>query len=127
MNKHTPGPWIAEQRDTRSVVLAAKGRCLLADCPQWSNRDDRPRAAEAFANAKLFAAAPDLLDALESVSQEHDLLRWMKNIEMRRSQGSFGIAVADDSDAIGWQEQAEKLKVLVDRRESAIARARGDA
>ena len=67
MNKHTPGPWIAEQRDTRSVVLAAKGRCLLADCPQWSNRDDRPRAAEAFANAKLFAAAPDLLDALSEI------------------------------------------------------------
>lgn len=67
MNKFTPGPWIAEQRDTRSVVLAAKGRCLLADCPQWSNRDDRPRAAEAFANAKLFAAAPDLLDALSEI------------------------------------------------------------
>ncbi len=79
------------------------------------------------ANARLIAAAPDLLEALESVSQEHDLLRWMKNIEMRRSRGSFGIAVADDSDAIGWQEQAEKLKVLVDRRESAIARARGEA
>lgn len=67
MNKFTPGPWIAEQRDTRSVVLAAKGRCLLADCPQWSNRDDRPRAAEAFANAKLFAAAPDLLEAISEI------------------------------------------------------------
>ena len=121
MNKHTPGPWNRIKGD-RNVYSASGTVCKTPAIIGGGSA-----ATNWEANARLIAAAPDLLEALESVSQEHDLLRWMKNIEMRRSQGSFGIAVADDSDAIGWQEQAEKLKVLVDRRESAIARARGEA
>ena len=66
MSKHTPGPWIAEQRETRSAVLTARGLCPISDCPQWASRDDRPKAAESFANALLISAAPDLLEALEA-------------------------------------------------------------
>ena len=122
MGKHTEGPWEFDQdngeypqwvRGAGGEVISGCGCC---GSPNLGIDD-----------AQLIAAAPDLLEALECVSQEHDLMRWMKNIEQRRSRGSFGIAVSDDSDAIGWQEQAEKLKVLVLRREAAIAKARGEA
>lgn len=106
MNKFTPGAWIAEQRDTRSVVLAAKGRRLLADCPQWSNRDDRPRAAEAFANAKLFAAAPDLLEAAQLALQ---------------------IAESWIHDQLDGTSSIDGALLHLDPVRAAIARARGEA
>lgn len=102
-DKHTPGPWIAEQRDTHSAVTAGKGLCPVAHCPQWSSRDDRPKAAESFANARLIAAVPDLLEAAENVK-------------------ALGF---DDEDASGWgviHITREDWDCLL----SAIAKARGD-
>ena len=126
MGKHTPGPWKATKFNPATGEI---DDCYLYVEPGISVIERKVKGHDQHdtANAILIAAAPDLLEALECVSQEHDLMRWMKNIEQRRSRGSFGIAVSDDSDAIGWQEQAEKLKVLVLRREAAIAKARGEA
>lgn len=61
MNKYTPGPW-------RYVgfggthVLARNGRCI-ADAPQPNGMDPE----EGFANARLIASAPELLEALEAL------------------------------------------------------------
>lgn len=126
MGEFTKGPWEAVKRtsydgDYYWLIQTESER------NGWELAEVRMDVPDAEGNARVMAAAPALLEALEAVEQEHDLLRWMKNIEQRRRQGSFGIAVSGDSDAIGWQEQAEKLKVLVLRREAAIARARGEA
>ncbi len=130
MGKHTPGPWfvVADERyDPFFCADRIVGYDVKSSTVEVVGSEGISGESEInLANANLIAAAPELLEALECVSQEHDLMRWMKNIEQRRSRGSFGIAVSDDSDAIGWQEQAEKLKVLVLRREAAIARARGE-
>lgn len=75
MAKHTPGPWL---QDTRGYphpdVKAACGRKVATTWGLWSNT---PKSADALqartevarANARLIAAAPDLLAALKAVTQ----------------------------------------------------------
>ena len=53
--KHTPGPWKA----TLTAVMD-EGRHIIANCAVYAIGKRR-----AFANARLIAAAPDLLAALE--------------------------------------------------------------
>lgn len=54
---HTPGPW--SMRDETERVFAEDGWGLVADCGQ------SVRAGEIEANARLIAAAPELLAAAE--------------------------------------------------------------
>lgn len=58
MAQHTPGPWRAEGWEG-VVVNAADGSTLVL-CPNGKDST----LAEIKANAKLIAAAPDLLDLL---------------------------------------------------------------
>lgn len=64
---HTPGPWEADIEDVGTLlhraVIGPRGE-LVADCDAY-----RLSGEETAANARLIAAAPDLLDAL------HELLR----------------------------------------------------
>jgi hypothetical protein len=59
---HTPGPWTAQASQWRGTL------CVMAPtgwvCGELFNADDIT-FAEANANARLIAAAPDLLDALQ--------------------------------------------------------------
>lgn len=57
MSKHTPGPWVVERRSTM-VATALNG----AD--GYELFDVRCDVPEFEANARLTAAAPDLLEAL---------------------------------------------------------------
>ena len=54
--KHTPGPWAVSASETR--VIAPMRHVICADIQGRT-------FAECQANARLIAAAPDLLDALE--------------------------------------------------------------
>lgn len=76
--KHTPGPWALETLRTSCGICHKVGpfpgrrendeprhACLYADYPSKHNQAD----AELEANARLIAAAPDLLDALETIIQ----------------------------------------------------------
>jgi hypothetical protein len=71
--RFTPGPWHVERRRQCSVVLQAAGKCdgysnRVAECPQWSPAPyPQPTPDEAFANAHLISAAPELYEALESL------------------------------------------------------------
>ena len=57
--KHTPGPWVIGKRDHDVVMVdTASGTAI---CDVYGESDDRP------ANARLIAAAPDLLAALKGV------------------------------------------------------------
>lgn len=72
MSKHTPGPWLVEQgertdadnidvispdgRDDPWTVAVAIGSCGPGGCT--------------IANARLIAAAPDLLEALTSIADQ---------------------------------------------------------
>lgn len=59
--KHTPGPWYVES-DRTTVTLAGQS-VIVAPAP------DRSPRAEVEANAALIAASPDMLDALDRLTE----------------------------------------------------------
>ena len=119
MNKFTDGPW-SVVNGGRMVATAAEG------ANGWELFDVRDDVYGYQHNAQLISAAPDLLEALENVQREHSLLLSMKNCELRRGKGSFGIAVMSDDIAKEWQSHNEELDSLIVFRLSAIAKARGE-
>lgn len=63
--KHTPGPWALDDSECGDLrLLDLEGRTLVLVPGCWPDRrdDDDP---EAVANARLIAAAPDMLELLE--------------------------------------------------------------
>ena len=66
-----------------------------------------------------------LAKVLEDVEREHDLIRRMKNCEMLRGRGSFGIAVMSDPPALEWQALDKELQQFVDARRAALAAGTG--
>lgn len=79
--KHTPGPWgnIGKQDVYTFNIYAdtSKGRILVAETfPNWSHENkvaSNKRIEEAESNAKLIAAAPELLEALKSLYEFAEL------------------------------------------------------
>ena len=72
MTTHTPGPWQAEAPKYSAHVAAA----IWRDGVRLAQVDRRPKAneSEEMANARLIAAAPDLLAACQKLA-EWDLSR----------------------------------------------------
>ena len=66
-----------------------------------------------------------LAKVLEDVEREHDLIRRMKNCEIQRGRGSFGIAVMSDPPALEWQALDKELEQFVDARRAALAAGTG--
>lgn len=62
---HTPGPWAIEEGDRETHIVG--GEAILAYCPDWPCA---PQEQEA--NARLIAAAPQLLEALEALMEFAD-------------------------------------------------------
>lgn len=58
--KHTPGPWTASGCDVGT--LGPKGRVIC-----WTGQPE-VELKEARANARLIAAAPDMLTALQTIA-----------------------------------------------------------
>ena len=69
--KHTPGPWNIEKEDGEFIAIyssKSSGSILLADVLDIYGKESK-------ANARLIAAAPDLLEACQYVvrwHREHD-------------------------------------------------------
>ena len=64
MSRHTPGPWVVRHDD---MVCSKEGR-IIADCESTSyNMRPAPPIAEDKANARLIAAAPELLEGLKQL------------------------------------------------------------
>lgn len=63
--QHTPGPWTITDREIRGPQDSG---VIVARLPEWGILADGPDPAPA--NARLIAAAPALLDALEELLSE---------------------------------------------------------
>lgn len=95
MNKHAPGPW----RTTEHQVLVMSGEMTVADV----RVNDAPYEEQA-ANARLIAAAPDLLDACELWDQgfidgeEFDADQFLAWVNRNRAAARAAIAKARGAD-----------------------------
>ncbi|MNJ10723.1 hypothetical protein D3C77_48850 [compost metagenome] len=70
MAKHTPGPWTFERLRAGSIWAIQAGATCVAEIVRWATTD--PAAlAEREANARLIAAAPELLEALERLLEAY--------------------------------------------------------
>lgn len=59
---HTPGPWVAGRKHLRGLEHRVyAGQILIADC------DGHQGYTRALADARLIAAAPDLLEVLQAI------------------------------------------------------------
>ena len=69
MSKHTPGPWEVFEREPDKNYLRVRGplgrRFKVANVINTKQPDER-EWAETEANAKLIAAAPQMLEALQT-------------------------------------------------------------
>lgn len=68
MNKHTPGPWRINEKYKWQFVEGGRGYessiCMIDGMPYPSEKPGPVMRA----NARLIAAAPDLLEALEKIA-----------------------------------------------------------
>lgn len=99
--KHTPGPLaIFPERDRQWLwVMDALGTKRVARVVLYDGLED-----EMEANARLIAAAPDLLEAAQNAVEE------------------WGMRAGDDDALLPSSEQPESIAALM----RAIARARGE-
>lgn len=70
MSDHTPGPWRVEQEssnDGEAEVIAAADRTICWTADTWVDDDCGVITDEDRANARLIAAAPELLAALKEM------------------------------------------------------------
>lgn len=73
--KHTPGPWHLVMSDNATPFIQHEHGADWTDADDWTSRvcimpPEITRDFNALANARLIAAAPDLLAALEMVVSE---------------------------------------------------------
>lgn len=67
-SKHTPGPWVKTiDRDGDFLISSNSGEYDITTIFQWEDVPD-----ESIANARLIAAAPELLEALDGLIRDHD-------------------------------------------------------
>ena len=78
MSKHTPGPWVVlpEECDRpyiriRGTVLGGRYKIANVLTPCYEGVHER-EAEETRANARLIAAAPEMLEALQAIADEAD-------------------------------------------------------
>lgn len=65
MSKHTPGPWVAELGADGAFAIEADRQGITGGMLVLASRNTHPLMAEQMhANARLIAAAPDMLDSL---------------------------------------------------------------
>lgn len=77
MTMHTPGPWAVVEHDHAICIQTESPSKTKYDAARYAaiggfDRNDRAQLEEARANARLIAAAPDLLEALRSAVNDAD-------------------------------------------------------
>lgn len=111
MSKHTPGPWETDRNNVHAGQIAVVHHCLGNDwveiwSPTWPEVGETQEA-----NARLIAAAPDLLEAAKDVTAMLELFA----DELRIKESADGISRQSD----------DAFRKLADLR-AAIAKAEAE-
>jgi hypothetical protein len=102
MTKHTPGPWQVKTAINGDRGILSPGVGLLAECFTAIRSFDE-KTDEVIANARLIAAAPELLQALENLVAKYDAMQ-DGNISAQLTNGDFFAARAAIAKAKGQAE-----------------------
>jgi hypothetical protein len=116
MATHTPGPWRLLPLNWGLQILPAtssiaRKRPVIGTVSAWT--DDKREDQEALANARLIAAAPDLLEALINLKEAVDVIATAQC----ESGESELIEWGNRRTAAGWQAAV--------KADPAIAKAEG--
>lgn len=65
--KHTPGPWIIDEDELSIISSGNQDLKFIVDVPADYDKTNVVGIKQRKANAQLIAAAPEMLEALESV------------------------------------------------------------
>jgi hypothetical protein len=107
-DKHTPGPWNTFEYQCRSVIgVARQGDDSFTICEVNPDLESEQGYQIAEANARLIAAAPDLLEALKKIDALYT--HWFD--------------LADGSGVTLMQSSVAKMEAAHRAAEAAIARA----
>lgn len=68
--QHTPGPWTFDTKRSPARLVAGNSAALAM--VYLTDPETKKRSAEHLANARLIAAAPELLEALEALYVQED-------------------------------------------------------
>ena len=69
MSKHTPGPWVVVGSRTKYVEARLVGSLMQEVAACGPTLADEGYGQQQEANARLIAAAPDLLEALQDIAE----------------------------------------------------------
>jgi hypothetical protein len=113
MSKHTPGPWkVIQAGDPFNVprIIAERGGVAVVCVNRYMG--EKGPSAEESANARLIAAAPDLLAALK-----------IAYFELNAIHARDGVPYTSD----GWKSGVDQayFSSVVEQARAAIAKAEG--
>lgn len=96
MNKHTPGPWkiISEQTAREVQVFEVAEVAHFRVTPDRSG-DTFAAAGDAYADARLIAAAPELLAALQRLFADNDVRAAAEKGAIASARASIAKATGD--------------------------------
>jgi hypothetical protein len=93
---HTPGPWRTDRNDIHSGQISVVHHCVGNDWVEvWSPDATAADEKEMEANARLIAAAPELLEALESMVEMVEMNGFGKAYAMDISRAAIAKAKGD--------------------------------
>lgn len=103
--KHTPGPWFVEEQSYRSSSFYIRGSDKNGNQLAWAKgavaHIPRSTVMPSEANARLMAAAPELLACVESA------IKWMQGDKWRDS--------PDIDKRLAWETQMDELKRIYNK------------
>ena len=98
MSDFTPGPWRAEFPDEISVRDDDGGRiAILANLKGRLGMKGRRDTSEVEANARLIAAAPDLLESLKALLERYVLAIGNEGIECLKARAAIAKATGEQT------------------------------
>lgn len=121
--KHTRGPWTVQEREHSFRVVDCRAlkfdNSRLCDVQHWSGATRGPDREESRANARLIAAAPELLEAAKQMQGWIAVLlnildADLDSVEIEMSNSKTG------------QSVTLSLKEQFDKASAAIAKATGE-